>query len=71
MVVSYQHHRPYWFNYKLDPCETITCNGKNAQCQVYLGGENKGKPFCACPPGFTGDPNFNCGKNAQISDVSQ
>ena len=52
----------YLINNELDPCEKIICNGTNAQCQVYLGGKNKGKAFCACPQGFTGDPDFNCGK---------
>ena len=59
----------YFLNYELDPCDTITCNGTNAQCQVYLGGENKGKPFCACPQGLAGDPNYGCGKNPQVNDV--
>ena len=54
---------PDTFYYKLDPCDTITCNGTNAQCQIYLGGENKGQPFCACPQGLTGDPNHGCGKH--------
>ena len=61
----------YFLNYELDPCDTITCNGTNAQCQVYLGGENKGKPFCVCPQGFTGDPNHNCGKHVWLNDVLQ
>ena len=49
--------------YKSDPCDQITCNGKNAQCQVYLGGPKEGEPFCACPQGFSGDPNTSCGKH--------
>ena len=53
-------------NHKLDPCDKITCNGTNAQCQVYLGGPKEGDPFCTCPQGFRGDPNINCGKNAYI-----
>ena len=63
MHVCFLLHLHYWFNYTLDPCETITCNGTNAQCQVYLDKENMGKPFCACPEGLTGDPNVGCGKN--------
>ena len=61
----------YFLNYELDPCDTITCNGTNAQCQVYLGGENKGKPFCVCPQGFTGDPKHNCGKHVWLNDMLQ
>ena len=49
----------------LDPCETITCNGTNAQCQVYLDKKNMGKPFCTCPEGLKRDHNGNCGKNVE------
>ena len=56
------------FNCNQDPCETIRCNGTNAQCQVYLGGENKGKPFCACPQGLVGDPGHDCGKHFKMND---
>ena len=62
VIFSYQYLSSYLINNKLDPCEKIICNGTNAQCQVYLGGKNEGKAFCACPQGFTGDPDFNCGK---------
>ena len=61
---SYCYLLPNKFYFKSDPCDTITCNGTNAQCQVYLGGENKGQPFCACPQGMIGDPNYNCGRHA-------
>ena len=71
VIVSYHYLPSYLINNKLDPCEKIICNGTNAQCQVYLGGKNEGKAFCACPQGFTGDPDFNCGKYVQISDSLQ
>ena len=61
---SFRYLLPDTLYYKLDPCDTITCNGTNAQCQIYLGGENKGQPFCACPQGLTGDPNHGCGKHS-------
>ena len=51
-----------FFNNKLDPCDKITCNGINAECQIYLGGPKKGNPFCACPDGFRGDPQVRCCK---------
>ena len=53
----------YLFDYNLDPCTKLTCNGLNAECQIYLGGPKKGEPFCACPDGYRGDPQVRCGKH--------
>ena len=54
--------RTFFINHKLDPCDKITCNGKNAVCQIYYGGAERGKPFCTCPDDFKGNPEDRCGK---------
>ena len=49
----------YLFFHDTDPCDELTCNGTNAVCKVVFG---TGKPFCACAPGFRGNPKVKCGK---------
>ena len=56
------HYATFLFNFKLDPCTKMKCNGLNAECQIYLGGPRKGEPFCACRDGYRGDPQVRCGK---------
>ena len=49
---------PVLFFCIIDPCDRLICNVTNTVCQVVF---DTGTPFCACAPGYMGDPAVKCG----------
>ena len=48
----------YFIFHEIDPCDRLLCNVTNTVCQVVF---DTGTPFCACAPGYMGDPAVECG----------